>query len=74
MKAPVPEFTCYLLVNKFKLLHKLNLNQYVLSPTFVISSVRFGFRVVQIFLLQDLVLEGAKHLFSLSEKRHFASA
>jgi hypothetical protein len=34
---------------------------------------RFGFGVVSNFaVVQDPVLEGAKHLFSLCEKRHFA--
>ena len=36
--------------------------------------VRFGFGVVSNFTVeQDLVLEGVKHLFSLCEKRYFAS-
>jgi hypothetical protein len=34
---------------------------------------RFGFGVVSNFTVeQDLVSEGAKHLFSLCEKRYFA--
>ncbi len=33
---------------------------------------RFGFGVVSNFaVVQDLVLEGVKHIFSLCEKRHF---
>ena len=54
-----------------KLSRKLNLNQYVLSPMYVIASARFGFGVVRILPLQDWVLEGAKHFFSLHFVRRY---
>jgi hypothetical protein len=58
----------------FKLLHKLNLNYYVVGPTYTCSCqiwFRSGFEL-NFAIEQDSVSEGAKHLFSLCEKRYFA--
>ena len=54
-----------------KLLHTLNLNYYVLSPTYARSCQILFWSGFKFLIAQDLVSEGAKHLFSLCEKRHF---